>query len=73
MTKKAVYNTTYEVLVGLSKMIAPFVPFTAEELYRNLTDKESVHLDYYPECDEELIDLELEKKNGSSKGFSRIR
>lgn len=60
--KKAVYNTTYEVLVGLSKMIAPFVPFTAEELYRNLTDKESVHLDYYPECDEELIDLELEKK-----------
>lgn len=60
--KKAVYNTTYEILLGLSKMIAPFVPFTAEELYRNLTDKESVHLDYYPEYDEKLIDLELEEK-----------
>ena len=30
-------------------MIAPFVPFIAEEIYRNLTDKESVHLDYYPD------------------------
>jgi isoleucyl-tRNA synthetase len=60
--KKAVYNTTYEILVGLSKMIAPFVPFTSEELYRSLTDNESVHLDYYPEHKEELIDLELEEK-----------
>ncbi|NLW21772.1 MAG: isoleucine--tRNA ligase [Tissierellia bacterium] len=60
--KKAVYNTTYEILVGISKMIAPFVPFTAEELYRNLTGKESVHLDYYPECNEELIDFELEER-----------
>jgi isoleucyl-tRNA synthetase len=60
--KKAVYNTTYEILVGLSKMIAPIVPFTAEELYRNLTDNESVHLDFYPECNEKLIDLGLEEK-----------
>ena len=60
--KKAVYNTTYEILVGLSKMVAPFIPFTAEELYRNLTDGESVHLEYYPEHNEELIDLELEEK-----------
>lgn len=58
--KKSVYNTTYEILLGLSKLIAPFVPFTAEELYRNLTDEESVHLDYYPEVNEDLIDLELE-------------
>ncbi|NMA86229.1 MAG: isoleucine--tRNA ligase [Tissierellia bacterium] len=60
--KKAVYNTTYEILVGISKMVAPFIPFTAEELYRNLTDEESVHLEYYPEYNEELIDLELEEK-----------
>lgn len=62
ISKKAVYNTTYEVLLGISKMIAPFVPFTAEELYRNLTDKESVHLDYYPEANESLIDPELEER-----------
>jgi Isoleucyl-tRNA synthetase (EC 6.1.1.5) len=50
--KKAVYNTTYEILVGLTKIIAPFVPFIAEELYRNLTDNESVHLDYYPKVNQ---------------------
>lgn len=60
--KKAVYNTTYEILVGITKMIAPFVPFIAEELFRNLTGKESVHLEYYPEANEELIDLQLEEK-----------
>ncbi|MCG4565668.1 isoleucine--tRNA ligase [Anaerosalibacter bizertensis] len=60
--KKAVYSTTYEILVGLSKAIAPFVPFTSEEMYRKLTGKESVHLDHYPEANEELIDLKLEEK-----------
>src|SRR5690606_37761159 len=47
--KKAVYNTTYEILVGLCKMVAPFVPFISEEIYQNLTEDESVHLAYYPE------------------------
>ncbi len=60
--KKAVYNTTYEILVGLSKLIAPFVPFTAEELYRKLTGEVSVHLDYYPKAKVELIDEKLEEK-----------
>lgn len=60
--KKAVYNTTYEILVGISKMIAPFVPYISEELYRNLTDGESVHIDYYPEFDHSLIDKDLEEK-----------
>ena len=60
--KKAVYNTTYEILVGICKMIAPFVPFTSEELYRNLTGEESVHLALYPEVNEELINNEVEEK-----------
>nr|WP_199229086.1 isoleucine--tRNA ligase [Sporanaerobacter acetigenes] len=60
--KKAVYKTTYEVLVGLSKIVAPFVPFTAEEMYRNLTGEMSVHLDNYPKTNEDLIDLRLEEK-----------
>ena len=60
--KKAVYNTTYEILVGLCKMIAPFVPFIAEELHQNLTGAESVHLELYPEYNEKLIDIELEEK-----------
>ncbi len=60
--KKAVYNTTYEILLGLTKLIAPITPFMAEEMYRNLTDKESVHLDFIPEEDESLIDMKLEEK-----------
>ncbi|SDG36583.1 isoleucine--tRNA ligase [Desulfosporosinus hippei] len=58
--KKAVNNTTYEILVGLSKLVAPFAPYIAEELYRSLTDELSVHLADYPVADLGLIDEELE-------------
>lgn len=60
--KKAVYNTSYEILVGLTKMIAPIVPFIAEELYQSLVGGKSVHLDYYPSVMEELIDNKVEEK-----------
>ncbi|TCO74539.1 isoleucine--tRNA ligase [Marinisporobacter balticus] len=58
--KKAVYNTTYEILVGISKMVAPFAPFLSEEMYQNLTGEVSVHLAYYPEVEEALIDEKVE-------------
>jgi len=61
-SKKAVYKTTYDVLVGLSKMIAPIVPFTSENLYTKLTDQESVHLSEFPKYNEAYIDLKLEEK-----------
>ena len=61
-SKKAVYKTTYEVLVGLCKMICPIAPFISEEIYRNLTNEESVYLSNYPVCDEKLIDDKLEEK-----------
>ena len=60
--KKAVYNTTYEVLVGLCKLIAPIVPFVSEEIYTNLTNKESVHLEDFPKCDDTLINEKIEEK-----------
>ncbi|MGO1581373.1 MAG: isoleucine--tRNA ligase [Peptoniphilaceae bacterium] len=60
--KKAVYNTTYEVLLSLTKLIAPIVPFISEELFKSLSDGESVHLEYYPDYDESLIDKGLEEK-----------
>ncbi|RGD75263.1 isoleucine--tRNA ligase [Anaerofustis stercorihominis] len=60
--KKAVYNTTYEVLVGLCKLIAPFAPFISEEIFRKLTGKESVHIERYPEANEDLIDEKTEFK-----------
>lgn len=60
--KKAVYKTTYEVLVGLCEMIAPIVPFVSEEIYQNLTGKESVHLADFPKANPDLIDTEIETK-----------
>ena len=62
LSKKSVYRTTYEVLEGLARLIAPITPFIAEEIYRNLTGEESVHLTKYPVADEALIELTLEEK-----------
>lgn len=60
--KKAVYNTTYEVLLGLTQLIAPITPFISEELYKKLTGLESVHLADYPKYDEMLISENIEKR-----------
>ncbi len=61
-SKKSVYITTYEVLVGLAKLIAPITPFISEELYRNLTNEESVHLTDYPKVNQKLINETIEAK-----------
>ena len=61
-SKKAVYNTTYEVLEGVCKLIAPIASFTAEEIYRSLTLKESVHLEDFPICDESKINAQIDEK-----------
>ena len=60
--KKAVYNTTYEVLEGLCKLIAPVVPFVSEEIYTNLTNEQSVHLQDFPVYDETKINEAIEEK-----------
>lgn len=67
--KQAVYQTLWEVLIAVSKLMAPYAPFLAEEIYRNLTQgvtgfKESVHLEQYPDCDSVLIDKDLEEHMG---------
>ena len=61
-TKIAVYKTTYEVLLGVTKLIAPMVPFLSEELFKSLTDEESVHLADYPTYDENMINDKVEEK-----------
>jgi isoleucyl-tRNA synthetase len=47
--KNNAYTTLHYVLVTLAKVMAPFTPFLSEELYRNLTGGESVHLLDWPE------------------------
>lgn len=61
-TKIAVYKTTYEVLLGVTKLIAPIVPFISEELFKSLSDEESVHLVDYPNYDENMINDKIEEK-----------
>ena len=61
-SKKAVYQTTYEVLTGLCKLCAPVIPYTTEEIYTKLTGEKSVHLADFPKCDESLIDEKIEEK-----------
>ncbi|MGN1333585.1 MAG: DUF5915 domain-containing protein, partial [Anaerovoracaceae bacterium] len=60
--KKSVYATTYEVLVGVSKLIAPIAPFISDEIYTNLTGEETVHVAYFPEADMSLVDEGVEKR-----------
>ena len=65
---ESAFLTLYEVLVGIAKLTAPFTPFIAEDIYRNLVckidpkAKESVHLCDYPEGKADLINEELERK-----------
>ena len=63
--KTAAYATLYEALSTLSKLLAPTMPFIAEEIYQNLVltvEKDapsSVHLAAWPKYDESLIDEQL--------------
>jgi isoleucyl-tRNA synthetase len=63
--KLAAYNTLYQCLVTLSKLLAPLAPFLAEEIYQNLVCSafpgapESVHLADFPAADETKIDKQL--------------
>jgi isoleucyl-tRNA synthetase len=63
--KLSAYNTLYQCLVTLSKLLAPFTPFLADELYQNLVlaaspdAPESVHLADFPVADETRIDQQL--------------
>jgi len=47
--KLAAYQTLYETLRTVSRLMAPFAPFTSDAIYRNLSDGESVHLSDFPE------------------------
>jgi len=59
--KRAAYTTLYRCLETLSRLLAPLIPFIAEELYRNLVCSvdpqapQSVHLSDFPEAEEDKI------------------
>lgn len=66
--KKLAYETLYEVLFTLARLMAPFAPFMSEVTYLNLAEplplkdkKKSVHLEPFPKADLSLIKPELEE------------
>ena len=65
-SKLAAFETLYTVLLTLSKLLAPYIPFMTETIYRNLAvghltgAPESVHLCDFPVADLSKVDKELE-------------
>ena len=63
--KREAYATLYTVLFEFSKIIAPFIPYIADGIFRTLrqeSDHQSVHLALFPEADSDYRDIELEKQ-----------
>jgi isoleucyl-tRNA synthetase len=66
--KQAAYSTLYTALATVAKLLAPAMPFLAEELYQNLVRSvnpqapESVHISEWPQADEALIDETLNRE-----------
>ncbi len=64
--KLSAYQTLYTCLETVARLMAPIAPFYADRMYKDLTsvtcrgDASSVHLAIYPECDEAVVDSELE-------------
>jgi len=68
--KLAGYSTMYDIFLGLSKTLAPFIPFITEEIYLSIKTNdmpESIHLCDYPETDKKMINEKLEE------GMDKIR
>jgi isoleucyl-tRNA synthetase len=74
--KQVCYSTLYQVLVTLSRILAPFLPFMSDSIYANLTGQESVHLSTWPEVgelgkyDTQIIDDMKKVREIVEKGLS---
>ena len=75
--KLAAYQTLYTCLVTVAKLLAPFAPFFADQLFcdlgaNELEGVESVHLAKFPVVDELLIDTELEERMGMAQKITSM-
>lgn len=76
--KICAYQTLYECLETISKLMAPIAPFFADWLFRNLNivtkriGCKSVHLCDYPEVDDDIIDTKLEERMQLSQDISSL-
>ncbi len=76
--KIAAYQTLYECLVSVAKLMAPISPFFADWLYKNLNEVSgleghpSVHLADFPRASAELIDQSLEERMDYAQRISSL-
>ncbi len=76
--KICAYQTLYECLEMIARLIAPIAPFFADWLYRNLNDSthrleaKSVHLADYPVFDADAIDQDLEERMTLAQDISSL-
>ncbi|MBL7701755.1 MAG: isoleucine--tRNA ligase [Ferruginibacter sp.] len=76
--KICAYQTLYECLETLCKLMAPVAPFFADWLFNNLNSvsnrfaNESVHHTDYPKADESVIDVDLEKRMQLAQDISSL-
>ncbi|MDF1698263.1 MAG: isoleucine--tRNA ligase [Saprospiraceae bacterium] len=76
--KVAAYQTLYECMVTVAKMMAPVAPFFSDWLYQNLNEatqleaSESVHLTLFPDSDETAIDKKLEQRMDYAQRISSL-
>ena len=76
--KIAAYQTLFDCLLSVSKLMAPVAPFYADQLYRDLcaaTQTEqyaSVHLAHFPVADASLRNLALEDRMGKARTISSL-
>ena len=77
LDKTAAYQTLYQCLHDLAKLISPMAPFFGEWLYQRLNevsgkDEESVHISFYPTVEETAIDMQLEHKMELARQISSM-
>ncbi|MTI87224.1 MAG: isoleucine--tRNA ligase [Balneolaceae bacterium] len=77
LDKTAAYQTLYECLKNVSKLISPIAPYVGEWLFQKLNDvtqqdEESVHLSFFPTVEETAIDKGLEHKMEMARLISYI-
>jgi isoleucyl-tRNA synthetase len=76
--KIAAYQTLYECLTAVSKLMAPIAPFYAEKLFKdlnkvtNLESSESVHLSTFPLVEKKLIDKDLEERMAVAQDITSL-
>ncbi len=70
--KEDFYNTAHFVLKNICLVLAPIAPFLTEDMFMNLTNEESVHLQDFPKFSLDLINDELEMEMERARKVAEV-